>query len=472
MTKETEKEAFITLDFSGTEKKFTNINELREFMQSQQSTWSWLEQVAQQDSNLDEVWQTYRRYLMRVSQFIGEYEMSLTKRGLPTKLINLFIDQTETAAGLGFILAETPIALFIVGLKKRESPEVAGYALAILNNIKVKVDDNNPSAHQGVFWAEQYIISLEPHSVEAQQKIQNLTELAHAINLEKLHSELAIKNEQLIKETTDLKEQSSLLIQKAEDQVTEQASHFEDQAVNLTIDFEAMRKEAKVELANYKTSLTDFKVSFKEKVILDVTIKYWSDKHSRHRKIMVIMALLTFLIASSTAFVFSIFAISLFATTPEAIVFSNMVVNKIASIAPEFSKPLLDVIASTTAVHEIEISSSPTSGTTASDTTVSVFTSNNTWKFSIMLLISTFGVWLTRLSTKIFISNLHLETDAYERVTMFRTYFSLLEEGKGLDGDNRQLILETLFRPSSTGIIKDDGPANVLETLINTLKRR
>jgi len=82
------------------------------------------------------------------------------------------------------------------------------------------------------------------------------------------------------------------------------------------------------------------------------------------------------------------------------------------------------------------------------------------WKLGLMAAISTFGIWLVRISAKIFISNLHLRTDADERVTMIQTYLALMREGQGPKDGERQLILQTLFRPSSTGFISDDGPAN------------
>ena len=85
------------------------------------------------------------------------------------------------------------------------------------------------------------------------------------------------------------------------------------------------------------------------------------------------------------------------------------------------------------------------------------------WKVSVMIAISTAGIWLTRLSAKIFISNLHLRTDADERVTKIQTYLALLREGNGPKENERQLILQTLFRPSSTGFIKDDGPTGFHE---------
>ena len=85
------------------------------------------------------------------------------------------------------------------------------------------------------------------------------------------------------------------------------------------------------------------------------------------------------------------------------------------------------------------------------------------WKISILLAISTVGIWLTRLSSKIFISNLHLKTDAEERVTMMLTYLALLRKGKGPPENERQLMLQTLFRPSSAGLVRDDGPSGFLE---------
>jgi hypothetical protein len=83
--------------------------------------------------------------------------------------------------------------------------------------------------------------------------------------------------------------------------------------------------------------------------------------------------------------------------------------------------------------------------------------------YGILFAILTGGVWLTRICSKIFISNLHLRTDAHERVTMCKTYLALLAIDKGLTETDRRLMLQTLFRPSSTGFIKEDGPSGVFE---------
>jgi len=52
---------------------------------------------------------------------------------------------------------------------------------------------------------------------------------------------------------------------------------------------------------------------------------------------------------------------------------------------------------------------------------------------------------------------------------MVKTYLALLEDDKVLPDDDRNLILQSLFRPASDGIVKDEGlphPAlNVLTKL-------
>ena len=86
------------------------------------------------------------------------------------------------------------------------------------------------------------------------------------------------------------------------------------------------------------------------------------------------------------------------------------------------------------------------------------------WKLALLGIIAVLGVWLARLIVRIFLSHLHLGTDAKERVTMIQTYLALLREEHGLKDDERQLILQTLFRPSATGIVKDDGiPPSLVE---------
>ncbi|WP_151638748.1 DUF6161 domain-containing protein [Noviherbaspirillum aerium] len=88
------------------------------------------------------------------------------------------------------------------------------------------------------------------------------------------------------------------------------------------------------------------------------------------------------------------------------------------------------------------------------------------WRVSVLALVGVLGVWAVRLVVRMFLSNVHLGTDAAERVTMVKTYLALLEGDKLPSDDDRKLILQALFRPASDGLVKDEGlPHPALEAL-------
>jgi hypothetical protein len=71
-----------------------------------------------------------------------------------------------------------------------------------------------------------------------------------------------------------------------------------------------------------------------------------------------------------------------------------------------------------------------------------------------------------RIIVRLFLSQVHLAADAAERMTMVQTYLSLKEGGSTFKDDDLRLILGALFRPTSDGIVKDDGlPWGALEYL-------
>ena len=78
------------------------------------------------------------------------------------------------------------------------------------------------------------------------------------------------------------------------------------------------------------------------------------------------------------------------------------------------------------------------------------------WRLAILIASGLFCVWVVRILVRLLLSNIHLQTDARERVTMVQTYLALLRRDK-LKDDERMFILQTLFRPTPTGIVKDDG---------------
>jgi hypothetical protein len=88
------------------------------------------------------------------------------------------------------------------------------------------------------------------------------------------------------------------------------------------------------------------------------------------------------------------------------------------------------------------------------------------WHFGSFLLLATLSFWLIRLLVRIFLSNMHLENDAAERVTMAKTYLALLRNDNVPKGDGINTVLAALFRPTGDGIVKDEGiPPSTFEWL-------
>lgn len=67
--------------------------------------------------------------------------------------------------------------------------------------------------------------------------------------------------------------------------------------------------------------------------------------------------------------------------------------------------------------------------------------------------------WVGRLLTRLYLSEHHLRHDAEERAVMTTTYLALTHE-KAAEEADRQIILGALFRATTDGIVKDDGPGD------------
>jgi len=91
------------------------------------------------------------------------------------------------------------------------------------------------------------------------------------------------------------------------------------------------------------------------------------------------------------------------------------------------------------------------------------------WKGGMVILTAVLGVWAIRILVRLLLSNFHLKAEAVERRTMLLTYLALLRRGQGPSENQREVILQILFRPSSTGIIKDDALPPIAAQWLNTV---
>jgi len=79
---------------------------------------------------------------------------------------------------------------------------------------------------------------------------------------------------------------------------------------------------------------------------------------------------------------------------------------------------------------------------------------------TVVLTFFTLLLWVTRIKMKEYLSERHLYLDARERVAFAGTYIELLASGDGASEevrDQRAIVYSALFRPSSDGLVKDEG---------------
>lgn len=90
-----------------------------------------------------------------------------------------------------------------------------------------------------------------------------------------------------------------------------------------------------------------------------------------------------------------------------------------------------------------------------------------------LLVFAVVGVGGLRLIAKMLVSALHVNHEAGERVTMIKTYLALLAEESAVTEDERNLILPTLFRPGSTGLLGEEPKAEMpIEMVLRVLAKR
>ncbi|TCS10486.1 hypothetical protein EV278_11768 [Caulobacter sp. BK020] len=99
------------------------------------------------------------------------------------------------------------------------------------------------------------------------------------------------------------------------------------------------------------------------------------------------------------------------------------------------------------------------------DLITKVFKETKQWQATYSVLgiaafVLTIIFWIGRLISRTYVSESHLAIDAEERAVMVETYLALTQENK-IDTSERVLVLGSLFRSSSDGLVKDDGAPDV-----------
>lgn len=178
------------------------------------------------------------------------------------------------------------------------------------------------------------------------------------------------------------------------------------------------------QLTDTQAELTLLKETYDKHMALAAPVEYWEIKRTRHRNWSLVSGIAIVVCMGVAAGVLhsELISIGTTATTEKGI----------ASLAAH-SQP-----AATSTIQAIAETSA-------------------TWHLGSFILLATLSFWFIRLLVRIFLSSLHLENDAAERVTMAKTYLALLRNGNLPAGESINTILAALFRPTGDGIVKDEG---------------
>ncbi len=92
-------------------------------------------------------------------------------------------------------------------------------------------------------------------------------------------------------------------------------------------------------------------------------------------------------------------------------------------------------------------------------------------KVGVVAFTTSLAIWLIRILVRMYLSHNHMQMNSQERVVMTQAYLALISEGGASSDEERNLVLQAIFRPVSTGIITDDAsPHNIIE-LINKSRK-
>ncbi|MGY3947783.1 hypothetical protein BJP24_07730 [Aeromonas allosaccharophila] len=92
-------------------------------------------------------------------------------------------------------------------------------------------------------------------------------------------------------------------------------------------------------------------------------------------------------------------------------------------------------------------------------------------KVGVVAFTTSLAIWLIRILVRMYLSHNHMQMNSQERVVMTQAYLALISEGGASSNEERNLVLQAIFRPVSTGIITDDASPHSLVEFINKIKK-
>lgn len=273
------------------------------------------------------------------------------------------------------------------------SPARAAYALSYYLGINLPLTASSPEGLRGVFQALLCDLGYSNASEPAASALQSLYNEWSAKLAESKQTETQLKADH----------QSEISAQQVatSEHKTQLDATLTDTSNQLTQKLADVESQLSKKLLDAENRLTVVEKTYDEKLALQSAVKYWETKATSHKRWAVVWGILSVITAIAATW---------------------------------FTLTSVKQTLGATKITEAQLS-----------------------QVSELALIAIFGVWMMRVLVRLMLSNTHLHTDASERKTMMLTYLAMMREGQLPEGNSRDLILQSLFRPTSTGIIKDDA---------------
>ncbi|KSA13646.1 MAG: DUF6161 domain-containing protein [Maribacter dokdonensis] len=264
---------------------------------------------------------------------------------------------------------------------------------------KIKgVSNNNNNHRDGEFSAYLFDIGIQPDFET--EKNQYLS----------FYGEIIQQKDEILKELLDIREENKSLNKVIIDQNENWESNF-------TVQKEDVAKRFDDEFDRHKSKMTESEEFYEKKLAVKSAVTYWSDKAKSHK---------------SNSYIFgAIVGILMILTFIGIISLGKYIINLDLTDVNGTGRKIL------TETGALQL-----------------------WVYGFFIVCMTLIIWFIRLIVKVFLSNLHLLSDAKERETMIQTYLAFEREENTLKETDRDLILPSIFRISTNGFIKEDSTPN------------
>lgn len=385
-------------------RKFENLTDLKAYLGKQSQRWQWLNSVR---SNLGAgIRQQLEKIFSEIIQPINQTQQHIANQdwgqvaNLYSGIENKIKSNFNSRA---WLLENDPLNEFIFNLSETKKEQ----ALVVVSSLLVQSPPNQLTQleiSQGLIKLDFYERGINNRLKFEQDKLKKLTGKYETLCTE-LDKQVNEQNKQFNEKLEEFKKQQYIELKSDTDARSDSIA-----AWNQELD--AARKELKALIETYDQQMS-----------LQKPVNYWKEKRDKHRKIACISFI--FILAGMVLAFFGLFQILK---------------------SPMEWLPFLS---------HFEVKNTETQISFAG---LKVFYTTG------LILIAVTYFWLLRLLVRIFLSNVHLENDASERMTMVTTYLALLRDNSLDKKETVAPLLAAIFRPSGDGIVKDEGlPPGTLE---------